>query len=177
MRESKSLMISIIAALTGLEHGSCIISTRDQGTSYIVGSDISDDWGSEPTEATQKNEPVISQIPQKTTPKQPSQQPPPIQWERTSWRQLKVEIAMIALIVIYFVNIFLGRRENDKIAKAFAQTFCSPGGVFDKNFTMVGIGRFSLGYLPYSTGFRISVFLAQLKLVLYASLNAKPNYQ
>ena len=62
-------------------------------------------------------------------------------FERSTGNKLKFEILLTLLIAAYIVNIFIGRRTNDRLAKAWAKTFCLPGGVFDKNFALVGFGE------------------------------------
>lgn len=50
------------------------------------------------------------------------------------------EMLLGAFLVAYAVNYFLGRRENERLALAWQQQFAAPGGVFEKNFSLLGTG-------------------------------------
>jgi hypothetical protein len=43
--------------------------------------------------------------------------------------------------VLYAVNIYLGRKQNDAIALAWAAQFCDDGEVLDRNFSLLGTGN------------------------------------
>ena len=42
--------------------------------------------------------------------------------------------------IVYGVRIYLGRKENDAIALAWAHEFCQDGAVLDRNFALIGPG-------------------------------------
>ena len=56
-------------------------------------------------------------------------------------RQFGKEIGLTALVFIYIVVIFVGRRRNWEVQYAWRRAFCTTGGVFDRNFALVGTGQ------------------------------------
>ena len=42
---------------------------------------------------------------------------------------------------MYAVNIYLGRKQNDEVALAWAAQFCDDGAVLDRNFSLLGTGN------------------------------------
>lgn len=45
-----------------------------------------------------------------------------------------------AMLVLYAVNVFIGKQRNEAIALAWARNFVSEGAVFEKNFSLLGVG-------------------------------------
>ncbi|GFH26111.1 uncharacterized protein HaLaN_24205, partial [Haematococcus lacustris] len=43
-------------------------------------------------------------------------------------------------MVLFFINVLWGRRVNQSLADSWASTFAQPGGLFDKNFSLLGTG-------------------------------------
>lgn len=42
---------------------------------------------------------------------------------------------------VYAINIYLGRKQNDEVALAWAAQFCEDGAVLDRNFSLLGTGN------------------------------------
>ena len=57
---------------------------------------------------------------------------------------LKKEMVALVCIALYVMNIFVGRRRNDKAALAWATAFCNPGCLLDRNFALLGPGLHTL---------------------------------
>ena len=51
------------------------------------------------------------------------------------------EMALVVLLLVYLLNIFVGRRANTLVARAFVKAFCKEGGAIEKNFSLVGTGE------------------------------------
>lgn len=54
----------------------------------------------------------------------------------------------LALALLYLVNIFVGARQNKRIAEAWVDAFAGEGGMLRQQFSQLGIGV----YLPHTTG-------------------------
>lgn len=50
------------------------------------------------------------------------------------------EIAAAVCLVIYAINVFVGKSSNEAIALAWARAYVSEGGVLEKNFSLLGPG-------------------------------------
>ncbi|KAJ9518859.1 hypothetical protein QJQ45_026142 [Haematococcus lacustris] len=51
-----------------------------------------------------------------------------------------IEAGAAVLMVLFFINVLWGRRVNQSLADSWASTFAQPGGLFDKNFSLLGTG-------------------------------------
>uniref|UniRef100_A0A251RY58 DUF1682 family protein n=1 Tax=Helianthus annuus TaxID=4232 RepID=A0A251RY58_HELAN len=52
-----------------------------------------------------------------------------------------VEIICVLILVLYGVNYFIGKNENETLALAWAEKFATPASIFDKNFSLLGVGE------------------------------------
>ncbi|KAG7546345.1 hypothetical protein ISN44_As12g017190 [Arabidopsis suecica] len=50
-----------------------------------------------------------------------------------------VEIVCVSVLAGYAINYFIGKRENDNLALAWASKFCVKHSVFEKNFSLLGV--------------------------------------
>lgn len=57
------------------------------------------------------------------------------------WRSFTVEIVCGSFLIIFAINYFTGKRENENIALAWAAQFASKDSIFEKNFSLLGIGE------------------------------------
>lgn len=74
----------------------------------------------------------------------------------------RVEIGILAFCIVYIVNIFIGRRANAGVAKAWAKEFLGSNGIFDRNFALVGTGNtLDQRSMPSSCFLLPSLFLMQ----------------
>lgn len=53
----------------------------------------------------------------------------------------KTEIACVTFLVVFLINYFAGRRENENIALAWAAKFATKDSIFEKNFSLLGVGE------------------------------------
>lgn len=67
----------------------------------------------------------------------------------------RVEIGILAFCIVYIVNIFIGKRANGAIAKAWAKEFLGPDSILGRNFALVGTGTCS--HLHADSGFANSI--------------------
>ncbi|XP_051132606.1 uncharacterized protein At5g49945 [Andrographis paniculata] len=52
-----------------------------------------------------------------------------------------VEIVCISFLIMFTVNYFTGKRENENLALAWASKFATKDSIFDKNFSLLGVGE------------------------------------
>eukprot|EP00976_Prorocentrum_cordatum_P003263 63113-Prorocentrum_minimum.AAC.1 len=45
-----------------------------------------------------------------------------------------------AFLVLFAINYLIGRRANNRVARRWAAAFAGPGGVFARNFALIGPG-------------------------------------
>lgn len=53
-------------------------------------------------------------------------------------RHFYIEISCILFLIVFAIAYFLGKKENEKIALAWAAQFACKDGIFDKNFSLLG---------------------------------------
>ncbi|KAI4298952.1 hypothetical protein L6164_032457 [Bauhinia variegata] len=56
-------------------------------------------------------------------------------------RTYTVEIVCGSVLIIFAINFFTGKRENENIALAWAAQFATKDSIFEKNFSLLGIGK------------------------------------
>ncbi|KAL1222525.1 hypothetical protein V5N11_018898 [Cardamine amara subsp. amara] len=52
-----------------------------------------------------------------------------------------VEIVCVSILIGYTLNYFIGKRENENLASAWASKFCVKDSMFEKNFSLLGVGE------------------------------------
>ncbi|XP_043706858.1 uncharacterized protein At5g49945-like [Telopea speciosissima] len=55
-------------------------------------------------------------------------------------RSYYIEIGCISFLICFVINYFAGKKENEKIALAWASKFATKDSIFDKNFSLLGTG-------------------------------------
>ncbi|CAI0375209.1 unnamed protein product [Linum tenue] len=65
------------------------------------------------------------------------------QGERVPWRKqsFTVEIVCVSFLIMFVINYFTGKRENENIALAWAAKFATKDSIFEKNFSLLGVGE------------------------------------
>ncbi|KAG4153313.1 hypothetical protein ERO13_D04G176300v2 [Gossypium hirsutum] len=58
-----------------------------------------------------------------------------------SKKSFTVEIICGVFLIAFMINYFIGKRENENIALAWAAKFATKGSIFEKNFSLLGIGE------------------------------------
>ncbi|KAA3463353.1 coiled-coil domain-containing protein [Gossypium australe] len=56
-------------------------------------------------------------------------------------KSFMVEIICGVFLITFMINYFIGKRENENIALAWAAKFATKGSIFEKNFSLLGIGE------------------------------------
>lgn len=56
-------------------------------------------------------------------------------------RSFSLEIACVSFLIVFAINYFTGKRENENIALAWASKFAVKDSIFDKNFSLLGVGE------------------------------------
>ncbi|KAG6430320.1 hypothetical protein SASPL_108384 [Salvia splendens] len=52
-----------------------------------------------------------------------------------------VEIACVSFIIVFAINYFTGKKESESLALAWARKFATKDSIFDKNFSLLGVGE------------------------------------
>ncbi|KAL7002075.1 hypothetical protein U1Q18_003226 [Sarracenia purpurea var. burkii] len=55
-------------------------------------------------------------------------------------RSFMVEIVCGSFLIMFIINFFTGKRENENIALAWAAKFAAKDSIFEKNFSLLGVG-------------------------------------
>ncbi|KAI9121752.1 hypothetical protein K1719_007142 [Acacia pycnantha] len=56
-------------------------------------------------------------------------------------RSFTIEIVCGSFLIMFAINYFTGKRENENIALAWAAQFATKNSIFEKNFSLLGIGE------------------------------------
>lgn len=59
----------------------------------------------------------------------------------SSPRNFTVEIVCVSFLIVFLINYFTGKRENENIALAWAARFATKDSIFEKNFSLLGVGE------------------------------------
>ncbi|KAJ4717414.1 DUF1682 family protein [Melia azedarach] len=57
------------------------------------------------------------------------------------WISYSIEIVCVAFFIMFIVNYFTGKRENENLALAWAAKFATKDSIFEKNFSLLGVGE------------------------------------
>lgn len=68
-----------------------------------------------------------------------SESPPTI--DSKSLSSYTVEIVCVSFLIVFVINYFTGKRENENIALAWATKFATKDSIFEKNFSLLGVGE------------------------------------
>ncbi|XP_044489861.1 uncharacterized protein At5g49945-like [Mangifera indica] len=52
-----------------------------------------------------------------------------------------VEILCVTFLIMFIINYFTGKRENENLALAWATKFATKDSIFEKNFSLLGVGE------------------------------------
>ncbi|XP_031280206.1 uncharacterized protein At5g49945-like isoform X2 [Pistacia vera] len=52
-----------------------------------------------------------------------------------------VEIVCVTFLIMFIINYFTGKRENENLALAWATKFATKNSIFEKNFSLLGVGE------------------------------------
>ncbi|KAL3635237.1 hypothetical protein CASFOL_019784 [Castilleja foliolosa] len=52
-----------------------------------------------------------------------------------------VEIVCVSFLIMFTINYFTGKKENEKLALAWASKFATKDSIFDRNFSLLGVGE------------------------------------
>lgn len=58
-----------------------------------------------------------------------------------SKKSFTVEIICGSFLIAFLINYFTGKRENENLALAWAAKFATKGSIFEKNFSLLGVGE------------------------------------
>ncbi|VFQ89650.1 unnamed protein product [Cuscuta campestris] len=68
-----------------------------------------------------------------------SESPPTI--DSKSLSSYTVEIVCVSFLIVFVINYFAGKRENENIALAWATKYATKDSIFEKNFSLLGVGE------------------------------------
>ncbi|KAK8921448.1 hypothetical protein KSP39_PZI019910 [Platanthera zijinensis] len=66
--------------------------------------------------------------------------PEPTSPQKFSLRSYVIEIVCISFLIVFAINFFIGKRQNELIALCWASQFATKDSIFDKNFSLLGTG-------------------------------------
>lgn len=72
----------------------------------------------------------------------------------------KVEIVCVTFLIMFIINYFMGRRENENLALAWATKFATKDSIVDKNFSLLGVGEGDDSHLLLKEGQNVFKFYA-----------------
>ncbi|GMI70629.1 hypothetical protein like AT4G24330 [Hibiscus trionum] len=76
------------------------------------------------------------------TPNDPDPKMAPKSQDATvSKKSFTVEIVCGSFLIVFVINYFTGKRENENLALAWAAKFATKGSIFEKNFSLLGVGE------------------------------------
>ena len=118
-----------------------------QGASVAAASDLEfDDYGDEDL-ALSVEEPLVQKGKPFVAPSTPSQAAPQNataarQWRRRPFNVMEypLELAALAGLLLFVVNIIRGSQDNKKIAVEFTKATCHNDGIIVRNFSFIGPG-------------------------------------
>lgn len=115
-----------------------ILSDSPKPTSFEYWDE--DEFEGLPIEEIQQPPLETPTITENATPSDPKSKPvqPP---EPFSLKKYTIEIVSVTFLIIFAINYFTGRRENEKLALAWASKFAIKDSIFDRNFSLLGIGE------------------------------------
>ncbi|XP_071736857.1 uncharacterized protein At5g49945-like [Rutidosis leptorrhynchoides] len=83
-------------------------------------------------------EPVSAPEPAESEPESISPNPAPIP---KSIRNFTIEIVSVLILIIFAINYFTGKKDNETLALAWAAKFATSDSVFERNFSRLGVGE------------------------------------
>ncbi|GAB4848109.1 hypothetical protein Ancab_002773 [Ancistrocladus abbreviatus] len=92
------------------------------------------DLPSEPVEITETATP--SSVSEATS--EPTSPKPAVAF---TWRSYIVEVVCISFLISFLINYFTGKRENENLALSWAAKFATKDSIFEKNFSLLGVGE------------------------------------
>ncbi|KAF3952598.1 hypothetical protein CMV_021867 [Castanea mollissima] len=99
-----------------------------------------DEFEGLPIEEIQQPPLETSTITENATPSDPKSKPvqPP---KPFSLQTYTIEIVSVSFLIVFAINYFTGRRENENLALAWASKFATKDSIFDRNFSLLGVGE------------------------------------
>lgn len=71
-----------------------------------------------------------------------------------------VEIVCVSFLIMFTINYFTGKRENENLALAWASKFATKDSIFEKNFSWLGVGETADSPLLLQEGKNVFKFYA-----------------
>lgn len=115
-----------------------ILSDSPKPTSFEYWDE--DEFEGLPIEEIQQPPSETPTITENATPSDSKSKPvqPP---EPFSLKTYTIEIVSVTFLIIFAINYFTGRRENENLALAWAAKFATKDTIFDRNFSLLGVGE------------------------------------
>lgn len=66
--------------------------------------------------------------------------PMPTSPQKFSLSSYVIEVVCISFLIVFAINFFIGKRQNELIALCWASQFATKDSIFDKNFSLLGTG-------------------------------------
>ncbi|CAO2829876.1 unnamed protein product [Amaranthus hypochondriacus] len=89
----------------------------------------------ESDETKQDSETLESDVSEKTTNDQV------LVSDKSLISRFAIEIICVSFLIVFAINYFTGKKENENLALAWAAKFATKDTIFDKNFSLLGVGE------------------------------------
>ncbi|KAJ4833077.1 hypothetical protein Tsubulata_001052 [Turnera subulata] len=89
-----------------------------------------------PLESSGITDPATPEAQKQTTPEAAAAAASPPKKENYT-----VEIVCVSFLIVFVINYFTGKRENENLALAWAAKFATKDSIFEKNFSLLGVGE------------------------------------
>lgn len=101
-------------------------------------------WDEDEFEGLPSHQPHIESvvITESATPDATVQTPDPKPTSVSKKKQsFLVEIVCVSFLIMFVINYFTGKRENENLALSWASKFATKDSIFEKNFSLLGVGE------------------------------------
>lgn len=102
-----------------------------------------DYWDEDEFEGLPVQQPVpeTPKITESTTPSDTQSPDPKPKTVSTKKQSYMVEIVCVSFLIMFVINYFTGKRENENLALSWAAKFATKDSIFEKNFSLLGVGE------------------------------------
>ncbi|KAF8086199.1 hypothetical protein N665_0632s0019 [Sinapis alba] len=103
-----------------------------------------DYWDEDEFEGLPENEPTEESpivVPSPADPQTPDPEEDTDIPKKKNPSSYTVEIVCVSILITYLINYFVGKRDNESLALSWASKFALKDAIFEKNFSLLGVGE------------------------------------
>ncbi|KAJ9174715.1 hypothetical protein P3X46_013331 [Hevea brasiliensis] len=97
-----------------------------------------DDWDEDEFEGIPVHQPPV-ETPKTAESNQSTDSKPKTVFKKQ--QSYTVEIVCVSFLIMFIINYFTGKRENENLALSWAAKFATKDSIFEKNFSLLGVGE------------------------------------